>query len=77
VIEVSAKEARDKLGRLLDRVERGDEIIITRRGKRVAVLTSAAECKTLPSLKKFRASISVKGKTLSETIVEQRQKERY
>jgi prevent-host-death family protein len=36
--EVGAFEAKNKLGQLLDLVERGEEIIITRHGKEVAHL---------------------------------------
>ena len=36
--EVGAFEAKNKLGQLLDRVERGEEIVITRHGKEVARL---------------------------------------
>ncbi len=36
--EVGAFEAKNKLGQLLDRVEAGEEIAITRRGKVVARL---------------------------------------
>jgi prevent-host-death family protein len=36
--EVGAFEAKNKLGQLLDQVERGEEIIITRHGKAVARL---------------------------------------
>lgn len=36
--EIGAFEAKNRLGTLLDRVERGEEIVITRRGKRVAKL---------------------------------------
>jgi len=36
--EIGAFEAKNKLGQLLDLVERGEEIIITRRGKEVARL---------------------------------------
>ncbi len=36
--EVGAFEAKNKLGSLLDRVERGEEIVITRHGKPVARL---------------------------------------
>lgn len=39
-MEVGAFEAKNTLGSLLDRVEKGEEIIITRRGKPVARLTS-------------------------------------
>jgi prevent-host-death family protein len=35
---VGAFEAKNKLGQLLDEVERGEEIIITRRGKEIARL---------------------------------------
>jgi prevent-host-death family protein len=36
--EVGAFEAKNKLGQLLDLVERGEEIVITRHGKEVARL---------------------------------------
>ena len=36
--EVGAFEAKNRLGSLLDRVEQGEEIVITRRGKPVAKL---------------------------------------
>jgi prevent-host-death family protein len=38
MIEVGAFEAKNTLGALLDRVERGEEIVITRHGKPVARL---------------------------------------
>jgi antitoxin (DNA-binding transcriptional repressor) of toxin-antitoxin stability system len=34
--EIGAFEAKNRLGALLDRVEQGEEILITRRGKPVA-----------------------------------------
>jgi prevent-host-death family protein len=36
--EIGAFEAKNKLSELLDRAERGDEIVITRRGRPVAKL---------------------------------------
>jgi prevent-host-death family protein len=36
--EIGAFEAKNRLGSLLDRVERGEEIVITRHGKAVARL---------------------------------------
>jgi prevent-host-death family protein len=39
--EVGAFEAKNRLGALLDRVERGEEIMITRRGRAVARLVPA------------------------------------
>jgi prevent-host-death family protein len=41
--EVGAFEAKNKLGRLLDLVERGEEITITRHGKPVARLVPPSE----------------------------------
>ena len=38
---VGAFEAKNKLGQLLDAVERGEEFVITRRGKEVARLVPA------------------------------------
>jgi len=40
--EVGAFEAKNKLGQLLDHVEHGEEIVITRRGRAVARLVPAA-----------------------------------
>jgi prevent-host-death family protein len=77
MLEVNVKEARSKLSNLLDRVERGEEIIIKRRGRKVALLVSPQREDALPSLKKFRASISATGKSLSETVIDQRKEERY
>ncbi len=41
MLEVGSFEAKNKLSALLDAVERGDELVITRRGKPVARLVSA------------------------------------
>jgi prevent-host-death family protein len=41
VPEIGAFEAKNTLGTLLDRVEHGEEIVITRRGKPVARLVRA------------------------------------
>jgi prevent-host-death family protein len=40
--EIGALEARNRLSAVLDMVERGEEIIITRRGRRVARLVREA-----------------------------------
>jgi prevent-host-death family protein len=39
--EIGVFDAKNKLSELLDRVERGEEVVITRRGKRVAKLVPA------------------------------------
>jgi prevent-host-death family protein len=38
MIEIGAFDARDQFSRLLDRVQLGEEVVITRRGKAVAKL---------------------------------------
>jgi len=43
VHEVGAFEAKTHLSELLEKVERGDRVVITRRGKPVAVLVSPEE----------------------------------
>ena len=41
--DIGAFEAKNRLGQLLDRVERGETIVITRRGKPVARLAPIGE----------------------------------
>lgn len=38
MVEIGAFEAKNTLGSLLDRIENGEEVVITRRGRRVARL---------------------------------------
>lgn len=77
-MEVNVKEARSKMSFLLDRTEMGEEIVILRRGKRVARLVAVTDaCKRLPDLRGFRDSILVKGKSLGEAVMQGREEERY
>ncbi|WP_298135447.1 type II toxin-antitoxin system Phd/YefM family antitoxin [Acidiferrobacter sp.] len=56
--QVGIKEARQHLPDLIDQVEAGEEILITRQGKAVAKLVSApTAAKQLPSLEEFRRGI--------------------
>jgi len=77
MLEVNVKEARSNLSTLLDRVERGEEIIIKRRGKKVAQLVSPDVNSALPSLKNFRSSIKISGDPLSKKVIDLRNEERY
>jgi len=77
-MEINAKEARGKLSSLLKRVEKGDEIVVLRRGKQVARLVPfRSKEKHLPQLREFRASIKVKGAPLGVTVLHGRKEERY
>jgi prevent-host-death family protein len=46
---VSAKELKNKTGEVLHRVERGQRVLITRRGKPLAVLSPAAGAELKPA----------------------------
>ena len=77
-MEVNVKEARSKISSLLDKTQKGEEVVILRRGKRVARLVPVDNTdKRFPDLRTFRKSISLKGKSLSRTVIQQRDEERY
>ncbi len=76
---INVREARKRLGDLVDAAEGGDTIVITRRGRQVAVLgpVKPRGRRKLPNLAAFRASVKVKGKPLSRVVVAARAGERY
>ena len=77
-MEVNVKEARTKISSLLDRTQKGEEVVIVRRGKRVARLVAFGDTdKRLPDLRTFRNSISLKGEALSRAVIQGRSEERY
>lgn len=55
--EIGAFEAKNTLGALLDRVERGEEIIISRRGKPVARLVPSGSGTDLVAARAAAASL--------------------
>jgi prevent-host-death family protein len=70
---VGIKEARQNLPGLIDQVEAGEEIIITRSGKAVAKLVPAPIIRReLPSLTAFRQSIGTIGTPSSRLLREDR-----
>jgi len=75
---VNLKEARRRLGALVKAAERGQSVVITRRGRKVARLVpaEAAPAKGLPDLTEFRKSIKVRGKSLTEELLAMRAEER-
>ncbi len=66
--EVGAFEAKNKLGTLLDWVENGEEVMITRRGKAVARLVPAVSVVDAAQAKQAAANIRARsvGATLGE-----------
>ncbi len=77
MLEINVKEARSRMKALLDRVEKGQEIILTRRGRRVAKLVSPEPEHRLPSLKDFRNTLKPSGKPLSLIVKEARDEDRF
>jgi len=76
--QINVKELRSNLSSLLERVERGEEIIITRHGKKIARLISVRQpAATLPSLDEFRSTIKVTGEPLSKIVIAARKRERH
>lgn len=76
-MHVNIKKARNSLSEILNRVEKGEEIVLTRRGKTVATLAPPPKKLHLPVLKNFRDSIQIKSPRLSETVTQTRDEERY
>ena len=71
---IGIKEARQNLPGLIDQVEAGEEIMITRQGKAVAKLIPAPVIqRKLPSLKDFRLGIGHTGTPSARLLREDRE----
>jgi len=68
--EVSVFEAKNKLSALLDQVERGEEVVITRRGKPVARIVPVKPKRTPEEAKALAERILAigRGQTLGEGV---------
>ncbi|MEW6326526.1 MAG: type II toxin-antitoxin system prevent-host-death family antitoxin [Thermodesulfobacteriota bacterium] len=73
------KEARQHLTEYLARVEKGEEVIISRRNEPIAIIKPIKKKvrRHLRSHKELRASIIAKGKPLSQVVSESRKEETY
>ena len=66
---MTAAEAKAKLSRLLDVVENGHSVVITRRGKAIAELVPRRAVRDLlPQLRALRNSLPEQGSSAVETI---------
>ena len=75
---VSIREARANIGKLIGKAEHGEEIIVTRNGKKVAVIHGLPERRQrLPELGDFRKKIKSSGTPLSTTVMKNRFLERF
>lgn len=76
-MDLGVKELRQRIGEVLERVARGEEITVLKRGKPAArIVPPNAASLPLPPLDKFRASIRITGPTLSEAVRIARDEER-
>jgi prevent-host-death family protein len=78
--EIGAFEAKSKLGQLLDRVEAGEEVVITRRGKVVAKLVPPGAAGADPEraraaarrIRAMRRGVTLNGAKIKDLISEGR-----
>jgi len=86
MLSVGIKDLKAKLSSYIDRVNKGDQVIITEYGREVAMITRISpERKAIRSLidsgkahwsggkPKGLEGVTIKGKPLSETILEERE----
>lgn len=79
MINTGIKEARHNLTGLMGKVEKGEEVVITKRGEPIAKISPLRK-KTAGKLKShrdLRASISAKGMPLSKSVKQMRSEENY
>jgi len=69
------REARQNLSALLEEVRKGREIVLTDRGRPVARIVPPVRqaARAFSSHRRFRASIRLRGKPLSASVVEERE----
>jgi len=72
---VSVAQAKAKLSELLDKVEAGEEVVITRHGKPVAKLSAAAKKIPLRSMSEFRARMPSWGGSSADLLRQLRDEE--
>ena len=76
--KVSVEEAVRNLKALLEQVAAGEEVIIVEQDKPIArLLPPLTEEEIFADMKQFRESLSLKGESLSQTVIKARQEERY
>ncbi|WP_185957114.1 type II toxin-antitoxin system Phd/YefM family antitoxin [Gracilimonas mengyeensis] len=83
--KVPVNQVREQLAKYLTEAEQGEEVIITRHNKPVAKLVNYEEPEKnqkkgknkFPDMTEFRKKIKVKGKPMSEFVVDMRREERY
>jgi prevent-host-death family protein len=77
MLHVNLANAKSRLSELVDRVEKGEEIVITRHGRPVARLSALERPKKpIPSMAEFRARMPKLKESLSESLRKVRDEQR-
>ncbi|MEH2366309.1 type II toxin-antitoxin system Phd/YefM family antitoxin [Nostoc sp.] len=77
MFRISVEEAAIDLKSLLERVAKGEEVILLEQDKAVARLVPLLQKEErLASMKQFRDSLAIKGESLSATVINARTEER-
>ena len=75
---ISVKEARSHLSEIFHNAEAGDSTVITRYGNPIAqIVPIETQRPKFPDMSEFRGRIKNRGKTLTETLRETRNEERF
>ncbi len=78
MLRIDVEAAADNLKALLERVTQGEEIILMEQDKEVARLVPpSSRSHWLSRTRQFRESLQVTGESLSATVIDARQGERY
>ncbi|MEH1800797.1 MAG: hypothetical protein V7L02_14035 [Nostoc sp.] len=78
MLRISVEEAAINLKSLLERVARGEEVILLEQDKAVARLVPPLQKEErLASMKQFRDSLTIKGESLSATVINARIEEHH
>lgn len=77
--KVPVNQVREELAKYLAAAENGEEIIITKHNKPIAKLVNYNEPRKnkLPDMKEFRKQFKVKGKPMSEFVIDMRKEDKY
>ena len=75
-MDIGTKDLRRRLSEILDRVARGERVIVHRRGRAEVTIAPLVRASRLPSLAAFRADLRVRGRPLSAEVAAARGQER-
>ena len=77
--KVPVNQVREQMAKYLAEAERGEEIIITKHNKPIAKLVNYTESEKpkFPDMTEFRKKIKVKGKPMSEFVIQMRREDKY